>query len=96
VVAALEERDIPCAPVIDVVDATASDHAEARARLRRVRTRDGLEVVCPAVAPHVGDAEQTPVESPAEPGEHAHEVLAEWGLDRTEAQALIDSGAVGR
>jgi len=94
VVALLEARDVPCAPVVDIVDAAASEHFVARGRHRRLRTADGLELDYPAVAPGLGYDEDPTPETAVEAGEHTEELLAHWGLGEDEAHALIDSGAV--
>lgn len=94
VVAALEAHDVPCAPVVDIVDAAASEHFAARGRYRRLLTADGGAIDYPAVAPGVGCDDDPAPDFVAEAGEHTEELLSEWGVPDAEIRALIESGAV--
>jgi crotonobetainyl-CoA:carnitine CoA-transferase CaiB-like acyl-CoA transferase len=94
VVAALEAEDVPCAPVMDVAEAAASDHFQVRGRFQQLRLPGGREVDCPISSPALGPPEPSLTETPAGPGEHTREILAEWGWGKSETQALLASGAV--
>lgn len=85
----LEGTDVCFAPVLDMSEAPSHPHNAARGTFVE---RDG--VVQPNAAPRFS---RTPSEvrgSPASPGQHSAEVLADCGIDEARARALMDAGVV--
>jgi alpha-methylacyl-CoA racemase len=83
----LEGTDVCFAPVLDFAE--APEHPHVRERETYV---EAFGVLQPAPAPRFS---RTPGEisaPPALPGEHSREVLAEWGFDPAEIEALEAAG----
>jgi len=88
-VTAMQGRDACFSPVLDIDEAPAHPHMRAR---RVFRTFDGA--VHPSPAPRF---ERTPADlrrSAPAPGQHSVEVLAEWGVNSSEIDALLRTGAM--
>jgi alpha-methylacyl-CoA racemase len=85
----LEYTDACFAPVLDMTEAAAHPHNLARGTFVEV---DG--VTQPAPAPRFSRSGTRPPTSPAHAGQHTRGVLADWGLDEKEIEALVASGAV--
>ena len=84
-----EGTDVCFAPVLSMDDAPTHAHNAARDTFIE---QDG--VVQPNAAPRFS---RTPSEvrgSPAAPGQHSREILADWGFDEAKANSLFDSGVV--
>jgi alpha-methylacyl-CoA racemase len=85
-----DERDICFAPVLDVAEAPAHPHHQARGTFAR---HDG--VLQPAPAPRFSATPGAIQRSPARPGEHTDEVLTEWlALDAAALAALRGQGTI--
>ncbi len=72
----LEGTDVCFAPILDMNEAPAHSHNQARGTFVE---RDG--VVQPAPAPRFSRTEPSIQRSPPKPGEHTAEVLSDWGID---------------
>jgi len=79
----LEGTDVCFAPVLDMDEAPQHPHNQAR---QTFITRDG--VVQPAPAPRFSRTVPEVQHSPARPGEHSKQILADWGFDAEESRAL--------
>ena len=93
----LNERGVPCGPILDVGQAYSNPQSEH------------LKMTIPAPHKGLGDINliRTPInlsehEQPnqfvraaPDPGEHTREVLSEYGFAATEIDALYEAGAVG-
>ncbi|MDR3453444.1 MAG: CaiB/BaiF CoA-transferase family protein [Rhodoferax sp.] len=88
-VQAMEGRDACFAPVLDIDE--ASQHPQMRAR--NVFTRFD-NVLHPSPAPRFGRTPGTLRRPPPSPGQHSHEVLAEWGFEGAQVSALEATGAM--
>jgi alpha-methylacyl-CoA racemase len=75
------------APVLSLTEAAGHPHLAARGTFEQ---RDG--VVQPAAAPRFSATPAGPVGTPALPGAHTHEVLADWDLG--DAADWLTGGAV--
>jgi alpha-methylacyl-CoA racemase len=75
------------APVLSFAEAARHPHLVGRGTYQR---RDGM--VQPAAAPRFSATPTAPGGPPALPGEHARQILADWGLDH--ADDWLDTGAV--
>ncbi|WP_409180770.1 CaiB/BaiF CoA transferase family protein [Amycolatopsis sp. VS8301801F10] len=79
-----EGQDVCLAPVLSMAEAPQHPHLRARGTFVEV---DG--VVQPAPAPRFSRTPGAIQRPPAAPGEHADEVLADWGFSAAEAAALL-------
>ncbi|MCG3751926.1 MULTISPECIES: CaiB/BaiF CoA-transferase family protein [unclassified Amycolatopsis] len=79
-----EGQDVCLAPVLSMAEAPQHPHLRARGTFVEV---DG--VVQPAPAPRFSRTPGAIQRPPAGPGEHADEVLADWGFSAAEAAALL-------
>ena len=85
----LEGTDVCFAPVLDMEEAPQHPHNQAR---ETFITRDG--VVQPAPAPRFSRTKPEIQHSPARPGEHSREILADWGFNADELRALEAAAAI--
>ncbi|WP_409464941.1 CaiB/BaiF CoA transferase family protein [Amycolatopsis sp. GA6-003] len=79
-----EGQDVCLAPVLSMAEAPQHPHLRARGTFVEV---DG--VVQPAPAPRFSRTPGAIQRPPAAPGEHADEVLADWGFSAAEAATLL-------
>jgi alpha-methylacyl-CoA racemase len=85
----LERADACATPVLELEEAPEHPHNVAREAFVAV---DG--VVQPAPAPRFSRTPGAVQRPPAEPGGDTREALADWGLERAEIEALLESGAI--
>jgi alpha-methylacyl-CoA racemase len=85
----LERGDACATPVLELEEAPEHPHNVAREAFVAV---DG--VVQPAPAPRFSRTPGAVQRPPAEPGGDTREALADWGLERAEIEALLESGAI--
>lgn len=93
-VAALREREVPCAPVKERDEVLFDEHLEARGMIREVEHPRFGTVRVPGLPMKLHDSEPPAIEAADEPGESSREVLAAIGvsgeeLDRLEAEGVI-------
>ena len=88
--AVMEHTDVCFAPVLRIDEAPQHPHNVARGDVRR-RVRCDAAGSGAAVQPHRARAVGAP---PAHDGQHTREVLADWGIDASRIETLIESGAV--
>ena len=84
-----EETDGCLTPVLDLDEAPAHPHNQARAAFAE---RDG--VIQPAPAPRFSRTAPELGAPPPQPGEHTRPVLSEWGFTEAEITALAAAGAI--
>jgi alpha-methylacyl-CoA racemase len=87
--ALMEGTDVCFAPVLTMTEAAGHPHNVARSTFIE---RDG--VVQPAPAPRFSRTVPEIARSPAHPGQHTREVLADWGFPADDVAKLVDAGAV--
>ena len=85
----LEETDACFAPVLDLDEAPQHPHNRARETFVEIGG-----VVQPAPAPRFSRTPPDTPTPPALPGEHAGEVLAEWGFNTEEIARLKETGII--
>jgi alpha-methylacyl-CoA racemase len=85
----MEGTDVCFAPVLTMTEAAGHPHNVARGTFIE---REG--VVQPAPAPRFSRTVPEIARSPAHPGEHTREVLADWGFPADDVAKLVDAGAV--
>ncbi|WP_420453492.1 CaiB/BaiF CoA transferase family protein [Ilumatobacter sp.] len=85
----MEHTDVCFAPVLTMSEAAAHPHNVERETFVE---RDG--VVQPAPAPRFSRTRSEIASSPAWPGQHTRDVLADWGLAYERIAELVESGAV--
>ena len=90
-VEALEGTDVCFAPVLSMAEAPHHPHNTARDTFVE---RDGDWQ--PNAAPRFSRTPATVTSSPARPGEHTSEALADWGFGREEIDRLLEEGVVGQ
>jgi alpha-methylacyl-CoA racemase len=86
--AVMEGTDVCFAPVLTMSEAERHPH--------NVERRTFIEIAGasqPAPAPRFSRTVPEVAGPPAHPGQHTREVLVDWGLDATQVDALITSGA---
>jgi alpha-methylacyl-CoA racemase len=84
----LEGTDVCFAPVLTMSEAAHHPHNVARGTIIEVGG-----VAQPAPAPRFSRSTVAEPVPPAQAGQHTREVLADWGLDEKEIDALFDVGA---
>lgn len=84
-----EGSDACVAPVLDLDEAPAHPHNQAR---HTFVERDG--VIQPAPAPRFSRTEPELDAPPPRPGEHGRQILSDWGFAADEIEALATSGAL--
>lgn len=91
---ALSAAGVPCAPVNDI--AAVFDDLQVRHRGMRVERDSPAYGRVPGLAAPIRFDGDAPLSPRAQPGlgEHGREILAEWGCDEKEVEALVASGAV--
>jgi alpha-methylacyl-CoA racemase len=87
----LEGTDTCFAPVLSFAEAPVHPHNRARNTFVEV---DG--VVQPAPAPRFDRTPAGPPGKPVRAGEQTVDALLDWGFDRSEVEALVDTGAVAQ
>ena len=85
----MEGTDVCFAPVLSLGEAPKHPHNELRETFIE---RDG--VTQPAPAPRFSRTEPEVSRSPAYPGQHTREVLADWGFSAEEVAQLADAKAI--
>ena len=85
-----EGRDACVTPVLSLEEAALHPHNTERGVY--LRPDRALQ---PAPAPRFSRTAPAMSRRPPEPGEHSNEILAEYGFDSGEIEALRDAGAVG-
>ena len=85
----MEGTDVCFAPVLSLKEAPEHPHNQQR---HTFTVRDG--VTQPAPAPRYSRTVPEIGRSPAYPGQHTAEVLADWGFDADEIAKLEDSKAI--
>ncbi|MCG8413274.1 MAG: CoA transferase, partial [Pseudomonadales bacterium] len=85
----MEGTDVCCAPVLNLTEAPAHPHNQARETFV-----DFEDVVQPAPAPRFSRTPGEIQRSAAMVGEHTDEVLAEWGFSEEEITNLKTANAV--
>ena len=88
-VAVFDGTDACVTPVLTFGEAREHPHNVARGTFVKA-----FGVVQPAPAPRLSRTPASIAGPPPRPGAHSREILAEWGLDASRIQALLDSGAV--
>lgn len=86
---ALEGSDACFAPVLSMAEAAEHPHVKARATIV-----ESQGVAQPAPSPRFSDTPGGIQGPPPWPGEHTDAVLADWGFDPAEVEALRKAGAV--
>jgi len=86
----MEGSDVCFAPVLSMTEAPNHPHNKARKSFIEI---DG--VLQPAPAPRFSRTPSRVQASPAKPGENTGAVLADWGFDSAEIEALKMEGAIG-
>jgi len=84
-----EGTDACVAPVLDLDEAPAHPHNQAR---RTFVERDS--VIQPAPAPRFSRTEPALDVPPPRPGEHGRQILTDWGFNTNEIEALAASGVL--
>ena len=87
--AVMEHTDVCFAPVLTMSEAAEHPHNVERETFVEI---DG--VTQPAPAPRFSRTTSTIASSPAWPGQHTRDVLADWGVEPDRVDALLQSGAV--
>ena len=85
----MEGTDVCFAPVLSIKEAPEHPHNQLR---KTFTVRDG--VTQPAPAPRFSRTVPEIERSPAYPGQHTAEVLADWGFSADEIAKLVDSKAI--
>ncbi len=85
----MEMTDVCFAPVL-----TMSEAAEHPHNVDRQTFIELGGVTQPAPAPRFSRTAAVVEELPAHPGQHSREILADWGVDADQVDALLESGAV--
>ena len=85
----MEHTDVCFAPVLTMSEAYDHPHNQARRTFVEI---DGVRQ--PAPAPRFSRTPGEISRSPAHPGQHTKEVLADWGVAADRIDALVESGAV--
>lgn len=85
----MEATDVCFAPVLTMSEAATHPHNVERRMFVEVA---GMKQ--PAPAPRFSRTKAEISRPPAHPGEHSREVLADWGFDSADIDALIAAGAV--
>jgi alpha-methylacyl-CoA racemase len=85
----MEHTDVCFAPVLTMSEAAQHPHNKERETFIEFA---GL--MQPSPAPRFSRTRPLVVLPPARPGEHTRDILADWGFDAQQIQALFDSGAV--
>jgi alpha-methylacyl-CoA racemase len=85
----MEGSDICFAPVLDMAEAPNHPHNVARNVFVDVEG-----VVQPGPAPRFSRTPAAIQSSPADPGQHTDEALADWGFSSNEIEKLRQAGAV--
>ena len=88
-VAVFDGTDACVTPVLTFGEAREHPHNVGRGTFV-----EAFGVVQPAPAPRLSRTPASIAGPPPRPGAHSREILAEWGLDASRVQALLDSGAV--
>jgi alpha-methylacyl-CoA racemase len=88
-VAVFDGTDACVTPVLTFGEAREHPHNVGRGTFV-----EAFGVVQPAPAPRLSRTPASIAGPPPRPGAHSREILAEWGLDASRIQALLDSGAV--
>ena len=87
--AVFEGTDACVAPVLSPAEAPSHPHNVHRGTFTEV-----AGVVQPAPAPHFQGTPGAIRRAPPNPGQHADEALADWGLDDGEIAKLRETGAI--
>lgn len=86
----LEGSDVCFAPVLNMQEAPKHRHNIERKTFMEVEG-----VVQPAPTPRFSRTPSEIQRSPAQPGEHTHEALYDWGFSPAELEELHECGAIG-
>jgi CoA:oxalate CoA-transferase len=93
-VAALESAGVPAAPILDLAEVTAGEHAAHRGLVRTVEHPTAGKVPLVPQPVRFGDPGPEPDLVPPVLGQHTDEVLRELGYDRAQIDGLRERGVI--